>query len=301
MIASTGKKQQIIAVVGPTAVGKTSLSIELAKAVNGEVVSADSRQVYQGLDIGSGKVMANEMDGVPHHLLDVADPKEVFSAADYVRLGREAIEGILGRGKVPIVVGGTGFYIDALIGAVSLADVPEDPVLRSMLRSKSIEELQMMLQEIDPDRFETIDSQNPVRLVRAIEIATALGKNPHPTEDILYDVLWIGLTLPQEELYKNIENRLIARLENGMLEEVKTLHQNDLSYERMEELGLEYRYMARHLRGDISYEEMYEQLEIETRKYAKRQMTWFRKNDAIQWMEPKDVEKAIELAEEFLG
>lgn len=292
MIASPAHKPKVISIVGPTAVGKTGLSVKLAKRVNGEIVSADSRQVYEGLDIGSGKVTPEEMEGVPHHLLDVADPKEVFTAADFVEKGREAIADIVKRGKVPIIVGGTGFYIDALVGRINLAEVPPNEELRTLLRSKTLAELQEMLAELDPDALERIDSKNPVRLVRAIEIATALGRVELKESDPIYQVLWIGLTLSQDELKEKIHMRLLARLNEGMLNEARQLHSRRLSYERMEELGLEYRYMARHLSGEISYDEMVEQLRTEIGKYAKRQMTWFKKNQNIHWFEPKQ-EKEI--------
>lgn len=300
MIPLTHHRPNSIVIVGPTAVGKTALSIDLAQAVGGEVVSADSRQVYRGLDIGSGKVTTEEMRGVPHHLLDVCDPREVFSAANYVHLGRKAVEDILARGNVPLIVGGTGFYIDALLGRVSLADVPENTTLRTRLKEKTLEELQKTLQRLDPVRFDTIDTHNPVRLIRAIEIATALGTHPTPTQETLYNTLWLGLTIPQDALHTNIETRLHARLDAGMLEEAAHLHNGGLSYERMITLGLEYRFMALHLRGDISYDNMREQLKSEIIKYAKRQMTWFKRNKAIHWIAPTDTDTASNLAKQFL-
>lgn len=294
------QKPKIVVILGPTSVGKTSLSIELAKAAHGEVVSADSRQVYRGLDIGSGKVTQAEMEEVPHFMLDVADPKEVFTAADFVDQGRKVITDILNRKKVPIVVGGTGFYIDALVGKISLADVPADEKLRSELSGLSVKMLQERLGEIDPDALQRVDIQNPVRMVRAIEVATALGKFEIKESELLYDVLWIGLTLPQDELKEKIQARLLARLSEGMLDEAKNLHTNGLSYERMEQLGLEYRFMARHLSGNISHEEMIEQLKTEIGKYAKRQMTWFKRNKDIQWFKPNQTEDVKERVKDFL-
>ena len=293
-------KPKVIVIVGPTAVGKTTLSVQLAKEVDGEIVSADSRQVYQGLDIGSGKVTPEEKDGVPHHLLDVADPREVFSAANFVAQGRKAIDEIFERRNVPIIVGGTGFYIDALIGRIALANVPLNEELRSLLRNKNLEELQEVLEKLDPNALEKIDAENPVRLIRAIEIATALGKFEHKESESLYDALWIGLRLPLPELKERIKKRLLERLNDGMLEEAKTLHKRGLSFERMNELGLEYRYMAKHLSGEIDHEEMVEQLEIKIGQYAKRQMTWFKRNEDINWLSPEDNGNAITLAKEFL-
>lgn len=284
----------VIAVVGPTAIGKTSLGIALAKKLGGEVVSGDSRQVYRGLTIGTGKVTPDEMDGVPHHLIDVVDPAIQFTAQDFVHQGREAIENILKRGKTPIIVGGTGMYIDALIGRISLARVEPNKELRKELEALPLENLQARLSELDPKRFESIDSKNPRRLVRAIEIAMSEHSETEPAEP-LYNVRWIGLALPREELKKRIVNRLHQRLSEGMLEEAVHLHEQGVTYERMEELGLEYRYMARHLQGKISFDEMIQALELEIYKYSKRQMTWFKKNKDIEWFDANHPELALEV------
>lgn len=265
------------------------------------MISADSRQVYRGLDIGSGKVTEEEMDGVPHHLLDVANPQERFTASDFVQKGREAIEDVFARGKVPIIAGGTGFYIDVLLGYTSLADVAPNEPLRAELERKTINDLQNLLKEKDPNRFETIDQKNPRRLIRAIEIVEALGKNPPSQKEPLYDVLWIGISHPQEALYERIHTRLMERLKKeNMLQEAVDLHASGLSYDRMEELGLEYRYMARHLRGALSYTEMLQELEHAIKQYAKRQMTWLKRNEGIVWITSSETEKAITLAENFL-
>lgn len=277
-------KPKILVIVGPTASGKTSLSIKLAKEQNGEVISADSRQVYRGLDLGTGKVTQEEMDGVPHHLLDIADPKEIYTAADFVRDGRAAIADIISRGKLPIIVGGTFFYTDALLGRIVTPEVPPNPLLRAELEKLSAPELFEKLQALDPERAEHIDEHNPRRLERAIEIALALGKVPQlPTEEI-YDARILGIKIDQETLHKNIHTRLLARLDAGMIDEVKRLHEKGLSYERMEDLGLEYRYIARHLKDELSYEEMVAILETRIRQFAKRQMTWLKRDKSIEWV-----------------
>ena len=283
----------VIAVVGPTAIGKTSLGIALAKKLGGEVVSGDSRQVYRGLTIGTGKVTVEEMEGVPHYLIDVADPEVQFTAHEYVHRGREAISDIFSRGKTPIIVGGTGMYIDALVGRIALARVEPNKELRKELEVLPLENLQDKLRELDPERFKTIDTKNPRRLVRAIEIAMTEHTETGPIEP-LYNVRWIGLSLPREELQKRIVNRLHQRLAEGMLEEAINLHARGLSYERMEELGLEYRYMARHLQGRISFDEMIQALELEIYKYSKRQMTWFKKNKEIEWFDATHPELVLE-------
>lgn len=293
--------QKVIAIVGATATGKTGASIRLAKAVNGEIISADSRQVYRGLDIGTGKVTREEMEGVPHHLLDVADPRDAFSAAGYMKLARVAIDDIATRERVPIIVGGTGFYVDALFGSVSLPDVPPDPALRKELATRTTEELSAELARLDPRRAQAIDAKNPVRLVRALEIARALGSVPEQKGEDRYDVLWIGLALPKEALAEKIHTRLVSRLDAGMLDEARALHAEGLSFERMEELGLEYRYMARYLEGALPYEKMASELETEIRGYARRQATWFRRNKDIRWFEPADAAGILHTAERFLA
>ena len=296
---------KIIVIVGPTSSGKTALSVELAKKFDGlpparaggaragEIISADSRQVYRGLDIGTGKVTKREMQGIPHHLLDVASPKKVFTASDFVIHARRAINDIIARGHVPIIAGGTGFYIDALIGTTVLADVPPNAVLRAKLQKKSAEQLFAQLKKLDPARASMIDAHNPHRLIRAIEIATALGKNPSKRSDPLYDVLWLGIDIPHEALARKIHARLLARMKHGMLAEAKRLHARGLSYKRMEGLGLEYRYMARLLQDKITRTEFIDQLDGEIRKYAKRQMTWFKHNKDINWVKSETQAGAI--------
>jgi len=282
------EKPKIMVIVGPTASGKTSLSIKLAKQHNGEVISADSRQVYRGLNLGTGKVTAEEMEGVPHHLLDIVDPKEIYTAADFVRDGRATITDILSRGKLPIIVGGTFFYTDALLGRIVTPEVPPNPTLRAELEKLSAEQLFSKLEAVDPVRADEIDRHNPRRLVRALEIADALGSVPQLPAEELYDAQILGIHIDQETLHKNIHNRLLARLDAGMIDEVKALHERGLSYERMEDLGLEYRYIARHLKGEVSYEDMVTTLETKIRQFAKRQMTWLKRDKSIEWIsDPK--------------
>lgn len=293
--------QKVLIIIGPTASGKSSLAVELAKKFNGEVISADSRQVYRGMNIGSGKVTKREMAGVPHHLLDVASPKKVFNAADFVRLGRQAIVDITSRGKLPIICGGTGFYIDTLLGRITLPEVPPNPTLRKRLEKLPTEKLFAKLQKLDPARAWTIDSQNPIRLVRAIEIATALGSVPKPTKDgPLYDTLWIGIEWPKEKLHQRIHERLLARMKVRMVAEAKRLHAAGLSYKRMEEMGLEYRYLARLLRGTLSKAEFLTQLETAIRGYARAQMHYWRRNKEITWLPANKLLTATILTKKFL-
>lgn len=284
-------KRKLLVICGPTATGKSDFAVELALQLNGEVVSADSRQIYRGLDIGSGKVTVEEMRGVPHHLLDIADPDEIISVTQYKKIADAAISDIAARGKLPILCGGTGLYISAVVDNRTFPPVPPNQELRTELASLSLEELQARLEELDQERFEEIDQRNPVRLIRAIEIATALGSVPaEPENESLYDVTMIGLELPKEEQIANIEKRLEARLAIGMIDEVKNLQEKGLSWERLESLGLEYRYIAQYLQEKISFEEMKQFIITKSWQFAKRQMMWFKRDKRIQWMNPSQKE-----------
>lgn len=271
-------KPKIIVIVGPTASGKSDLAVKIAKEKNGEIISADSRQVYKGLDIGTGKITKREMRGVPHYLLDVANPKKVFSVAEFKKLADKKIEEILSRGKLPIIVGGTGFYIDAIVYDLVFPEVLPNKSLREKLNKKSVENLFKELQKIDPERAEDIDPKNKVRLIRAIEITKALGKVPKIKKSKKFDVEWINIDWPDDVLKERIHNRLLKRIRAGMIKEAEELHKKGLSYKRMQELGLEYKYLALFLQNKISREEMISQLETKIWQYAKRQRTWFRRN-----------------------
>ena len=293
---------KIIAIVGPTASGKSALAVEVSRLVGGEVVSADSRQVYTGLDIGTGKVTKREMRGVPHHLLDVANPKRTMSVVQYEHLATRAIRDILKRGKVPILCGGTGLYTDAVLTDASFPAVPPNATLRRKLEKLSTEKLFEKLQKLDPSRAETIDAKNPRRLIRAIEIATALGSVPARTiAEPRYDTLIIGLTLPREEMQERIHARLLARMRRGMVAESRHLHKQGLSWKRMESLGLEYRFLAQFLQGKITIDELLRDLEIAIRQYSKRQMVWFKKNKNIRWFHPTEHKKILKMAKKHLS
>lgn len=282
------QKPKIYVIVGPTASGKTGYSIKLAKKVGGEIISADSRQVYKGLDIGSGKVTKREMANIPHHLLNVANPRKVFTVSDFKKLADKKIKEIITRGKIPIIVGGTGFYIQSVIDDLVLPEIEPDKKLRAELSKKTPTQLFAMLKKLDPARAKTIDAKNPVRLIRAIEIAKELGKVPklelRGFASQLYNFEIIGIKIDQEKLNAKIHERLLERMKTGLVSEVKKLHQNGLSWKRLEELGLEYRYLARFLQNKITKQEMLEQLEREIIKYSKRQMTWFKRDKRIKWI-----------------
>jgi tRNA dimethylallyltransferase len=274
-------KIEVILIIGPTAVGKSDFAVDYALKHNGEVISADSRQVYKGLDIGTGKITREEMRGVRHHLLDVANPKKQFNVEQFKILAEKAIADISSRGKLPIICGGTGFYIDAVIHNISYPDVAHNKALRVELNKKDASSLFEILEKLDPIFTKSLNNSeknNTQRLVRSIEIATALGKIPKvKKEKSPYKVTVINLNLPLEKLRERINLRLIKRLENGMIEEIENLHKNGLSWKIMEGFGLEYRYVSRYIRGLISKEEMMEKLQFEIWHYAKRQILWFKK------------------------
>ena len=274
-------KTKLVVIVGPTAVGKSDYAVKYAKKHNGEVISADSRQVYKGLDIGTGKITKNEMRGVPHHLLDIANPKKQFNVGKYKELVEKAIADISSRGKLPIICGGTGFYIDAVVKNISYPDVPHNNKLRKKFSTKSASELFLILKKLDRAfalKLNNSEKNNTHRLIRSIEIATALGKIPKINKGkLLYEITWIKLSLPKEELQKRINNRLLKRIKQGMIKEVENLHRNGLSWKRMDELGLEYRYISLFLQNKISKEEMVKLLQTEIWHYAKRQILWFSK------------------------
>jgi tRNA dimethylallyltransferase len=283
-------KTKIVVIVGPTAVGKSDFAVKYALENNGEIISADSRQVYKGLDIGTGKITKEEMEGVKHHLLDIAEPNEIFNVEKFRELASKAIEEISSRNKLPIICGGTGFYIDSLVSNISYPDVPHNRDLRKEFENKTADELLEILNKLDSEyvnRLNNSERNNKQRLIRSIEIAKSIGKIPEINKiDSPYEVKWIGLNLPFPELKERIHNRLINRLENGMIEECMNLNKDGMSYERMEELGLEYRYISRFLNGKMKKEEMIKELESEICKYAKRQLVWFKRNKKIMWIRP---------------
>ena len=300
MTTPKSTKPKLLVILGPTACGKSDLAVELALKLNGEVVSADSRQVYKGLDIGTGKITLAEMKGVPHHCLDIANPNERFTAMDWKKAAEAAVSDIISRGKLPIICGGTGFYISALIDDLGFPDVESDTEEQKALESKTAEELFDELVKLDPERAKTIDMKNKRRLSRAILVARALGSVPaliRPSEP-KYDAVMIGVLVPDQTLRERIMKRLVARLDAGMVKEIEGLHVAGLSYERMDELGLEYRYVSQFLEGRIAYPDMVKLLATRICQYAKRQRTWFKKDARIRWMsQPVDVAEVAKLVQ----
>ena len=304
-----------IAIMGPTASGKSDLAILLAQKYNGEIISADSRQVYRGMDIGTGKVPRDTVgrhpkldlgsffsEGIRHHLLDVASPKRTYNVTHFVRDAKRAIADIRKRGKTPIICGGTGFWIQALIEDQPFPAVKPNSALRKQLERLSTEELFDQLKAKDPKRAETIDAQNKVRLIRALEIVEALGAVPPlpkqqgvRSKEQAYVI--ITLNPSQEILYRNISVRLDKRLEQGMVAEIEKLRAEGISWKRLESFGLEYKYVALLLENKIELQDMKERLEFEIRHYAKRQLTWlrrFEKSHPLHWITtPSEAEKLI--------
>jgi len=288
-------KRKIIVILGPTASGKSALAVKMAKKINGEIISADSRQVYKGLDIGSGKITKKEMGGIPHYCLDIVSPKKIFTVVDFKKNADEAIEKIFAKNKIPIIVGGTGLYIQAIVDNIVLPEVKPNWKLRKELGKKTTEEMFKMLKKLDPERAKNIDAKNPRRLIRAIEIAKALGKIPNlAVKPPSWEFLQIGLKLPDEIIKKNIEKRIKKMLKGGLVAETKKLRKSGLSWKRIYELGFEYKYPALFLQNKISKNEMLTKMLIENRQYAKRQMTWFKRNKRIKWIsKEKQADKLI--------
>ena len=273
-------------ILGPTASGKSALGVKLAKKINGEIISADSRQVYKGLDIGSGKITKKEMSGIPHYCMDIISPKKIFTVVDFKKCAEKAIEKIFAKNKIPIIVGGTGLYIQAIVDNIVLPEVKPNWKLRKELEKKTTEEMFGMLKKLDPERARNIDAKNPRRLIRAIEIAKKLGKTPKlmsmSRRDL--DIRQIGIKLPDEILKKNIEKRIKKMLKNGLVAETKKLKSSVLPWKRIYELGFEYKYPALFLQNKISKDEMLAKMLIENRQYSKRQMTWFKRDKRIKWI-----------------
>jgi tRNA dimethylallyltransferase len=272
-------KPKVLVIIGPTSSGKSDLAIRMAKKYNGEIISADSRQVYKGMDIGTGKVTKREQRMIKHHLLDIASPRKNYTVIHFQRDAARAIRDIVKRGKLPIICGGTGFWIEALLSSATFPNVPPNKALRGKLSKLSAERLFTMLQKKDPERAANIDKHNPVRLIRALEIIEATKKPVQKLvkNDAPYDAKIILLNPSQTKLYRQIEKRLKARLKQGMIAEVKRLRKSGVSNKRLIELGLEYRYITYYLQRKLTRKEMGEQLFSEIKKYAKRQMTWFKK------------------------
>ncbi len=290
----------LLAIVGPTASGKSDIAIALARAHDGEIISVDSRQVYRGMDIGTGKVPKDPSsppgtffsEGVRHHLIDVADPAQEYNISHFLKDATAAIADIRSRAKQPILCGGTHFWIQALIEGHTLPVVPPDPLLRASLATRTPVELFTLLQARDPKRAETIDPHNALRLIRALEIGAALGQVPPlpaaSAPDQITATRIVALSPSSELLRERIHHRLMHRLDQGMLSEIETLHTQGVSWERLESFGLEYRFLAQFLQGTLDETSMQTKLEYAIWHYARRQLSWLRRwerqGTEIQWV-----------------
>ncbi len=280
-------KKKVLVILGQTATGKSSLAVDAAIKFYGEIISADSRQVYKGLDIGTGKITKKEMRGVPHYLIDVVSPKKVFTVTQFKELAEEKIKDIIRRGKLPIICGGTGFYIDAIIKNIILPEVPPNKKLRQKLEKLSTENLLSTLRKLDRKRASSIvkknEQNNRVRIIRAIEIAEALGHVPMVKKNKSeYEFIQIGLLVPKNIHDAKIEKRVEAMFKNGLLKEIFNLKKNGINSKRLQEFGFEYN------------EPTIDKVISETIKYAKRQMTWFKRYPEITWLEPSQVISFLE-------
>lgn len=281
--------QKVIVILGPTASGKTNLAIKLAKEFNGEIISADSRQIYKYLDIGTGKVKKKEKDGIVHYGIDIVDPKKNFSVIEYQKYALKKIKEIIKKDKVPIICGGTGFYIDAITRNFILPEVKPDLKLRKELSKNTPDENFEILKSLDSNRAENIDRKNNVRLIRAIEIAKAIGKIPQIIDQkSKYEFLKIGLNLDKEILEKKIALRVKKMFKDGLEQEIDNLKKLGIKESRLKDFGFEY------------YNPTLEKVINGSKKYAKRQMTYFKRDKEINWFSPKDYKKIKNLISSFL-
>lgn len=318
------KINKVIVILGPTASGKSEVAIRLAKKLSAkggfaygggaEIISADSRQVYRGMNIGTGKVtgclrpvipskcsasrdLIFMSEGIPHHMIDIISPKTDYNVAKFKKAVDKIIPDILQRGKVPIICGGTGFWIKTIVDNVQFPKVKPNKELHNKLRNKSALQLFEELKKLDPERAKSIDKNNKVRLIRAIEIAKALGKVPALNQEsgiMNYEFLQIGIKLPKEKLYKNIKKRLDARFKQGMIKEVKDLHKSGLSWKKIQSFGLGYHWIPLYLQNKLPKKELFKKIYQSEKDYAKRQMTWFKRDARIKWLgNYQSIESAI--------
>ncbi len=294
---------KLVVLLGPTASGKSGSGIALAKHFKGEIISADSRQVYRGLDIGTAKVTPEEQTLIPHHVLDVNDPREVYTVAQFQQDAIRAINGILKRGHQPFLVGGSPHYIQAVVDNLDIPHIEPQPELRAQLEKRPLPELLAQLEELDSRSAATIDRNNPRRVIRALEVCLISGKpfsQQRKMAEPLYQFLVLGIEWPREELYHKIDTRVDERMQQGMVQEVQGLLDAGISHERLEALGLEYRYITRLLRGEFkNEEEMVQRLKYAIHDFTRRQLTWFRKDTRILWVERGDLRVIEEVVKKF--
>jgi len=289
------EKKPLVVIVGPTAVGKTRLSIELAKALDGEIVSADSMQIYRYMDIGTAKPTLEERQGITHHMMDIIDPDQEFSVAEYQRLATRAIDDIHSRNKLPIVVGGTGLYVKSLLYPMNFTDACYDPEFRKELQHQAEtmgkEYLHRKLQDVDPKTAARLHPNDVRRVIRALEVFHLTGKPMSEYNqglekmDYKYNVAMIVLTMDRAKLYERINQRVDEMMENGLLDEVKQMVSKGYTKDMISMQGLGYKELMEYLQGNVSLEDAIYILKRETRRYAKRQLTWFRAQKDVVWVD----------------
>lgn len=304
-------KKTLIVIAGPTASGKTELSIKLAKKINGEIISGDSMQVYKHLDIGTAKITKDEMENVPHHLIDIIEPNEEYNVQIFQKNSKKIIEDIYSRGKIPIIAGGTGLYIDALVYNYSFIDEDNDSKIRDKLWADyynfGVDYLVKKLQIADPDALNLIDLSNIKRLIRALEISeknkikySELERDSRTEKTSQYDLFYFVITMNRDVLYDRINKRVDLMFENGWLSEVNSLLESGKVLPDFRSMqGLGYREILEFLNSGIPFEECVEKIKQNTRRFAKRQLTWFRKNKDIIWLD-KSLKNSEELLEEII-
>ncbi len=297
------QREKVAVIIGPTAVGKTKLSIDLAKALNGEIISGDSMQIYRTMDIGTAKVTTDEMDGIPHYMIDIKDPEDSFSVAEFQESVRKCIREITERGKLPIIVGGTGLYIQSVLFDYQFTDEAGDATYREQMEKLALEHgveyVHKKLQEVDPESAERIHANNVRRVIRALEIFHTTGEKmsnqlEKQENELLYDVSLIGLTMDREMLYDRINLRVNLMIEQGLLEEVKGLHERGVrDCQSIQAIG--YKEIYDYFENRVSLEEAVSQLKTNSRRYAKRQLTWFCNKMDVAWFDVTDGEKTSEI------
>ena len=288
------KKHKVVVICGPTASGKTSLSIELAKKIDGEIISCDSMQIYKDMNIGTAKVTKTEMQGIKHYLIDIISPEERYSVADYKKAAEKAIIEILEKGKTPIIVGGTGLYVDALIYGIEYPNIEFDEKYRKQLENRveteGLETLYEEAKKIDKQAVQKISSNDQKRILRILEIYHATGKNKTQQEaesrknEVKYDYKVFAINMDREILYNRINKRVDIMMENGLIDEVKQIKKKYNKFPTAMQ-GLGYKEVVEYLENKISKDEMVEKIKQESRRYAKRQLTWFRKNKENIWLD----------------
>ncbi len=304
--------KKIIAVAGPTASGKTALAIEIAKRFDGEIVSCDSMQIYRNMDIGTAKPTPEEQSAAPHHMIDILEPWESCSVADFVKKARTAVDGVLERGKLPVVAGGTGLYMDSVLENIVFEDFGADPDFREemnvLAQNQGVEAVHSLLREKDPVAAEKIHPNNVRRVIRALEVCRLTGKtftqvNEESRREPVYDALILGIDAEREVLYDRINLRVDKMVSEGLLKEVEHLAEMGIGRDTTAMQAIGYKELLDFLENRTTFDEAVEKIKMESRRYAKRQLTWFRRNEKICWVKNQtedDIKEIIDLCENFL-